>query len=97
MITFLALALHFQNQTLAAITVILCLLLAFELIPGVGGVQYQTGANISTVGDDTFVVNNYSSFTNSPIAIILLLLAVYLAFQIIDFRRGRKQEAQEAT
>ena len=96
MIVFLVLSLHFQNVAMGAFTIILCLLVATQLLPGIGGVQYQTGADINSTGDNTLVTNNYSSFTNIPLATTFFAIVLYLSMQIIAFRKNKQEERNES-
>jgi hypothetical protein len=96
MIVFLYLTLQFRNEALGAFTIILCLIVASQLLPVVGGVQYQTGAAINTTGDNTLVTNNYSEFTNLPLATLFFLIVFYLSMNIVTFRKDSKKEREES-
>lgn len=96
MIVFLFLTLRYQNQAFGAFTIILAILIGSQLLPGVGGVQYQTGATINETGGNTVVTNDYSTFSNIPLATVFFVLVLYLSMQIISFRKTAKQEAEEA-
>jgi hypothetical protein len=96
MMIFLGLALKFNNVALASLTILLCLILAINLIPGIGSVTYRSGANITISGDNIVVVDSYASFTNIYLALILLVLALYLGGEILDFRKNRKKEREES-
>jgi hypothetical protein len=96
MLVFVALTMYFKNEAMGAFTIILCLIIATQLLPVVGGVQYQTGADINTTGDNTLVTNNYSDFTNVPLATLFFVIVLYLSMQIVTFRNDNRREREES-
>lgn len=95
MFIFLFLTLKYENEAFGAFAIILCIILGSQLLPSIGGVQYKSGANITTSGDNTFVADEYSVFESIPLATLFFLAALYVSFQIITFRRDKKKELME--
>lgn len=95
MFAFLILTLHYKNEAFCAFTIILTLLVAMQLLPGIGGISYQDGANITDVNSTTTVQNTYSSFTNTPLATLFFIIVIYLTMQILTFRKSRKEQRLE--
>lgn len=89
---FLFLTFKYQNVACGAFTIILCLIIASQFLPSIGGIQYKSGANITTSGDDIFVVDNYATYDNIPVATVFFLMALYLSMQIITFHKEERKK-----
>ena len=92
---FLLITLWQKSVAFGAFTIILCLLLAWQLYPIIGGVEYQTGAEIISSGNITTVTNTYSDYSNSYLATTFMLIVLFLSMQIITFRKDKKSQEQE--
>lgn len=100
MLICLIASLYFQNVALGSFTVVLCLVLAFYTFPLSGGITYPTGNNVSSTTNgnttDTTVSDITTTFTDSTLAIVFILIAFYMTGQLIGFRNERKKNKEES-
>jgi hypothetical protein len=96
MIVFLFITLHYKNEAFGAFTIIILIILASQLFPVVGGIQYHTGAVINSSDENNIIISDtFDVYSNSYLGLTLMLVVLYLSMQIIVFRKDKKREVEE--
>jgi len=95
-VVFLIITLWKWQVAFGAFTIILGLLLAWQLFPTIGGIEYQTGAIINESGGGYIVSNTYSAYTNTYLATTFMLIVLFLTMQLVTYIRDEKRAKEES-
>lgn len=99
MVILLILTLYYKNQAFGVFTIIFNIILALNTFPFSGGIIYMIGSNITinTIGDTSTAIqtNTYSSFSNTYIAMVFVLIALFITLQLFAYTKYENERKNE--